>query len=270
MSQASKPIALFDSGVGGLTVFKALQQILPQEDYLYLGDTARLPYGSKSTETVIRYALQATAKLVSQDIKLLVVACNTATAAALPKLQQAYPQISVIGVIEPGAKAAIEKSPQGKIAIIGTESTVNNQAYPQAIARLKPNIQTKSLACPLFVPMAEEGWFQGDLVEAIIRHYLEPLLTPFQPDCLVLGCTHYPLLKTAIQKVVGSLTLVDSAATTALAVQDCLQHLNLFNPQTDTGQVKFFTTDDSRRFAQTGSLFLGMNIDPNNVFFIDL
>ena len=270
---ARAPIGVFDSGVGGLTVLAAMRQTMPGEDYLYLGDTARLPYGSKSRETIIRYCRQTTFRLVEQGIKLLVIACNTATAAALPALRESYPELPIIGVVEPGSRAACAASARGNIAVIATESTVNGGAYRDAILRLRPEASVVSLPCPLFVPLAEEGWFEGDIVEQIAARYLQPLFSgPQQPDCLVLGCTHYPMLKKAIGNVVGpAVRLVDSAATTAEAVRDELKGSGMEHPgQHREGRVLFFTTDDAARFARTGSLFLGRAIAAEDVQLVDL
>lgn len=271
---AQLPIGLFDSGVGGLTVLNAMRKNMPGEDYLYLGDTARLPYGTKSKNTIIRYAVQASAKLIDRQIKLLVVACNTATAAALPSLRQTFPSIPIIGVVEPGADAACHASPTGNIAIIATESTVRGGAYQEAILRRRPDARVRSIACPLLVPAAEEGWFEGPIVESIVSRYLRPLLNKDdRPDCLVLGCTHYPLLIQAIQQVTGpNIILVDSAATTAEAVQSCLDNTSMSHPQQQdrVGVTRFFTTDDVPRFARTGSLFLRAPISENEVSLIDL
>ena len=188
--QDQLPIGLFDSGVGGLTVLDAMRRLMPGEDYLFLGDTARVPYGAKSQKTIVRYSLQAAAKLIGQRIKLLVIACNTATAAALPALRETWPDMPIIGVIEPGSRAACEASPSGDIAVIATESTIRSGAYAEAILRRRPEAQVRSLACPLFVPLAEEGWFDGPIAEGVVSRYLEPLFEKSPaPDCLVLGCT---------------------------------------------------------------------------------
>ena len=266
------PIGLFDSGVGGLTVLDALRRRLPHENFLYLGDTARLPYGTKSPETISRYALQATRALVDRHVKLLVVACNTATAVALPALAAAYPGTPVIGVVEPGALAACRASSHGRIAVMATQSTTQGGAYVRAILAHRPEARITSLAASLLVPMAEEGWFEGPLVEGIIAKYLDPVFhapTP-PPDCLVLGCTHFPLLLKALRNVVGpDVTLVDSAATTAETVAAQLTHSNLTRPQPG-GAITFLTTDDATRFANTGSLFLGMTIPPADVELVNL
>ena len=272
-STAHLPIGVFDSGVGGLTVLDAMRRRMPNEEYLYLGDTARLPYGSKSRETIIRYCLQTTACLVSQGVKALVIACNTATSAALPALRLRYPHLPVVGVVEPGARAACAASPHGRIAVIATESTINGGAYRDAILRRRPEAIVQSLPCPLFVPLAEEGWFSGPLVEGIAERYLTPLFaTSPSPDCLVLGCTHYPMLAEAIRNVVGpEVLLVDSAATTAEAVQEILREVHLEHPgHNGEGRLRFFTTDDAARFARTGSLFLGRQIAEQDVQLVDL
>lgn len=271
---AQLPIGLFDSGVGGLTVLNAMRINMPGEDYLYLGDTARLPYGTKSRHTIIRYAVQASAKLIDRQIKLLVVACNTATAAALPTLRQTFPTIPIIGVVDPGAEAACHASSTGNIAVIATESTVRGGAYQDAILHRRPDARVRSIACPLLVPAAEEGWLEGPIVESIISHYLDPLLNgDDRPDCLVLGCTHYPLLEQAIRQVAGpDIVLVDSAATTAEDVQSCLDNTRMSHPQQQdrVGVTRFFTTDDVPRFARTGSLFLRAPISENEVSLVDL
>lgn len=273
----SLPIGLFDSGVGGLTVLHALRSIMPNEDYLYLGDTARLPYGTKSPQTIRHYALQSTSILVHRKIKLLVIACNTATAAALPLLQEAFPFIPIIGVIEPSAQLACRSSPKGHIAVIATESTIKGGCYKETILHYRPDICVESLACPLFVPIVEEGWFDGPIVESIITKYLAPLFnnrpTIEQPDCLILGCTHYPLLTKAIHTVVGQhVTIVDSTITTANLVQACLIQHNLLHPEPHkpNGNLYFITTDDKYRFADTGSLLLNTTIQPNDVELVDL
>jgi glutamate racemase len=298
---ARLPIGIFDSGVGGLTVLAALCKRLPEERYCYLGDTARLPYGTKSTATIVRYSLQATEKLVEQNIKLLVVACNTATAAALEQLQKAYAPLPIVGVVAPGARAAckaVNGKEQGTILVLGTESTINGQAYTQAIQAIKPKARVIGVPCSLFVPLAEEGWMSGSLAEGIAERYLSPILrtlgstggTPRnqekkadgcekdavrkKPDCVVLGCTHFPPLAPAIAAIVGKdVPMVDSAATTAEAVEDELVRRGLLHPADDeagknregrdsAGHLRFLTTDAPERFARVGSLFLGARIDP--------
>lgn len=277
------PIGIFDSGVGGLTVLSALRARLPREHYLYLGDTARLPYGTKSRETVTRYALQASAKLVDRQIKLLVVACNTATASALPALQEAFSPLPVVGVVEPGAQAACAASATGRILIMGTESTIQGGAYPEAIKAIRPEATVTGVPCSLFVSLAEEGWMDGLIAEAIAERYLAPVLgrnapAGQRPDCIVLGCTHFPLLAAAIKSVAGDITMVDSAATTALAVQKELARLGLLRPEladereaeSPLSRLHFLTTDAPQRFARVGSLFLGMELDPDALELVTL
>ena len=213
MNDAS--IGIFDSGMGGLTVMRALMARLPNERFLYLGDTARLPYGTKSADTVTRYSVQAASALVKRRIKLLVVACNTASGVALPALQEAFAPLPVIDVIAPGAEAALAASPRGPIAVIATEGTVKAGAYMRAIHARAPEVPVTQTACPLFVPLAEEGLIDGEIVELVAHRYLDPVLAQ-KPHALVLGCTHYPALKATIAKIAGpDVVLVDSAETTA-------------------------------------------------------
>ncbi len=272
MSKTNLPIGLFDSGVGGLTVLSAINKLLPNENLLYLGDNARLPYGTKSAETIIRYALQATKKLVSYNIKLLVIACNTASATALPALRKEYPDLPIIGVVEPGAIAACAATRTNKVAVIATESTTRGKAYEYAIKAIKNKAEIVSLSTPLLVPTAEEGWFSGELVEAIVSKYINNIFNKSdKPDTLVLGCTHFPLLKSAIQNVVGNdVALVDSAQTTALAVKEALTKLNLENMAGKSAQIRYLTTDDVARFVRTGSLFLQTELAEKSVELIDL
>lgn len=274
------PIAMFDSGVGGLTVFKALASRLPDEDLLYLGDTARLPYGTKGRETIIRYTMLAAHKLVDRGAKMLVVACNTATAAALPSLRQHLAPLPVMGVIEPGARAAARATQNGQIVVIGTESTIGGGAYQEAIARIRPEARVIGRACTLFVPLAEEGWLEGDVAEGIAKRYLGDIFRSKtdqenaqaeRPDTLLLGCTHFPLLKSALQNVVGShVHIVDSAATTAEAVEKELTNLGLLRGQGHSGQWKLMTTDNRERFVRTGSLFLRQQLTCADVELVDL
>lgn len=272
----SSPIGLFDSGVGGLTVLQALQNLMPNENYLYLGDTARLPYGTKSPKTVLHYAIQSASTLIERQIKLLIIACNTATAAALPLLQETFPFIPIIGVIEPSAQIACKTSLKGHVAVIATESTIQGKCYEETILRYRPEILVESKACPLFVPIVEEGWFSGPIVESIIIHYLSSLFfnrsIKDQPDCLVLGCTHYPLLSETIQKIIGNdITIVDSTVATAKLVQACIIQHNMVNPNINLiGSTIFLTTDDKVRFARIGSLFLNTSIQEDKIEVVDL
>ncbi|NJB66655.1 glutamate racemase [Desulfobaculum xiamenense] len=275
MDTTSLPIGLFDSGVGGLTVLKALRRRMPSEDLIYLGDTARLPYGTKGPDTITRYALQASARLVERGIKALVIACNTATSVALDALRAEYPDIPVIGVVEPGARAGVAASTNGSIAVVATERTIRGGAYQQAITRLRPDATVTGVPCSLFVALAEEGWTDGPLVEGIAARYLDPVFAPDPdglptPDCLVLGCTHFPVLAPAIANVVGpGVAIVDSAKTTADAVAEELDRLGVARTS-DTGGSTFLSTDDVKRFARTGSLFLGRELRPDDVELVDL
>ncbi len=270
--KADLPIGVFDSGVGGLTVLRAIKKRLPHENLLYLGDTARLPYGTKSRDTVSRYAVQASSKLLERQVKLLVVACNTATAAALDDLQTLWPDLPIIGVVEPGARAACAASQSGRIAVIGTESTVRGGAYHRAIHKINPRAEVIAQACSLFVSLAEEGWLDGSIVEAVASRYLGPLFfTEAAPDCLVLGCTHFPAFYGAIRKVLGDgIRIVDSAETTAVAVEEELRGINGLNSQTSNGRAHFMTTDDVGRFARVGGTFIGHPLDECDIELVNL
>ena len=265
----SRPIGIFDSGMGGLTVMRALMARLPNESFVYLGDTARLPYGTKSADTVTRYAVQASRALLAHDIKLLVVACNTASAVALPALQEALAPLPVIGVIEPGARAAVKAG--GPIAVIATEGTVRGGAYVRAIQQLDPAMAVVQQACPLLVPLAEEGLVNGDIARLAAERYLKPLLATMpHPRTLVLGCTHFPALKNTLAEVAGpTVTLVDSAETTAENVAETLQRSGLLN-QGEAQAPLFLATDAPDRFSRVGEIFLGTPIDPGQVQLIDL
>lgn len=273
--QAAQPIGVFDSGVGGLTVLKAIKKLLPMEDFIYLGDTARLPYGTKSPQSITRYALQSALHLVARRIKLLVVACNTASAVALEELEKAFQPTPIIGVIKPGAAASSQASASGRICVVATESTVRQGAYETEIKRIRPEAAVVSIPCPLFVALAEEGWVDGPLVEGIIERYLRPAFfaaDSFKPDCLVLGCTHFPVLAKSIRKVLGpAIVLVDSAETTAAAVERELATRGLRRDRSgDRGNVTFLATDGAERFARVGSLFLGEPLSPLAVEIVDL
>ena len=267
------PIGIFDSGMGGLTVFKAISQRLPAEDLLYLGDTARLPYGTKARDTIIRYTLLATTTLINRGIKMLVVACNTATANALPTLQAKFAPLPVIGVVEPGALAASHVTKNEHILVIATEATIKSCVYTWAIQKIRPKAQITAKACTLFVPMAEEGLMSGSLVEGMAHYYLDDILASKDnlPDTMILGCTHFPLLKTALENVVGeAMTVVDPAATVADVVKSGLETKNLLAKPTNVGRKHFMTTDNCDRFARTGSLFLGEQLHATDVELIDL
>jgi glutamate racemase len=266
------PIGVFDSGVGGLTVLRALLAELPQERFIYLGDTARLPYGTKSGATVARYAAQAAAALAQYGLKCLVVACNTASAASLPAMRERLAGVPVVGVIEPGAQAACDASLSGHIAVIGTEGTVRGRAYEEAVLRRRGDARISALATQLFVALAEEGVCRGPIALAVARHYLQALCTgaPDGPDTLVLGCTHFPMLMSAIRAVVGArMHIVDSAATTASAVRHCIETAGLMRRGASAG-VRFLATDGAERFARVGSRFLERAIAPSDVELVDL
>lgn len=264
------PIGIFDSGMGGLTVLRALMDRLPNERFVYLGDTARLPYGTKSADTVTRYAVQAAGALVKRHVKLLVVACNTASGVALGALQEAFAPLAVIDVIAPGAEAALAASPLGPIAVIATEGTVEAGAYVRAIQARAPGVEVRQQACPLFVPLAEEGLIEGEIVELVAHRYLDRLLAG-KPHALVLGCTHYPVLKSTIAKITGpDVALVDSAASTAIAVDGRLRADKLLRDATTAPAHRFLATDAPQRFARVGRIFLSREIDPGSVELVDL
>lgn len=257
---ASLPIAVFDSGMGGLTVLQALKNQLPNENFIYLGDTARLPYGTKSKHTVIQYALNASQILVERQVKLIVVACNTASSVALEALEKKYYPIPVIGVIEAGADKALSLEQKPAIAVIATESTVKWGAYSRHILQKDANRDVVEWPCSLLVALAEEGWHNGPLVEEILRKLLTPLWAQFDSDAnkaLVLGCTHFPVLKQAISTIIDDkVTLVDSASAVAERVAQVLEQQVLCNPQKNLGEQIFLATDDIERFQRVAKYFL--------------
>jgi glutamate racemase len=272
MSAGALPIGVFDSGIGGLTVLKALRERLPGEDFLYLGDTARLPYGTKTAATVERYALQAVHALVRRGVKAVVVACNTASAAALPALVASHPGLPVIGVIEPGARAAVAATSTGRIAVLATEGTVQGGAYQRQIRQLMPAAHVAAVPATLFVALAEEGWAHGEVALAAARRYLEPLFAvPGEaPDVLVLGCTHFPPLAGVIREVAGpGVRIVDSSVTTAEALAELLDRQRLASGQVQ-GVCRFLVTDGEERFARVGPVFLGRAISAAQIERINL
>lgn len=267
------PIGVFDSGIGGLTVLRALAERLPHEQFIYLGDTARLPYGTKTAGTVERYALQAVAELVRRGVKAVVIACNTASAAALPALAAAHPSLPVIGVIQPGAAAAVAATRTGRIAVLATEGTVRGAAYQREILRLMPGAVVQSIAATLFVALAEEGWTAGEVARAAARRYLASLFEDpdTAPDVLVLGCTHFPPLAGVIREMAGeAVRIVDSAVTTAAALSLLLDARALVAGGDGEGGTHFLVTDGVERFARVGPLFLGRSIAPASVERTDL
>ena len=251
-----RPIGIFDSGVGGLTVVHELQRQLPHESLLYYGDTARVPYGNKSPETVRRYSREILDFLLGRDVKMVVVACNTASAHALDELRAASP-VPVEGVIEPGARAAVKASRSHRIGVIGTAGTVKSGAYERAIRALQRDAQVRSAACPLFVPLVEEGWFRHSATTLIAREYLAPLKDE-EIDTLVLGCTHYPLLKPLLADELGKdVKLIDSAEETAAAVTRALFGAGTEAPADAAGKTHFVVSDAPDAFIRVGTTFLG-------------
>lgn len=243
----SRPIGVFDSGIGGLTVVKALRDRLPNETIVYLGDTARVPYGPKSPETVQRYALELANMLIQKNAKAVVVACNTVSSVALPLLTRKF-SLPVIGVIEPGARAALQATRNQHVGVIGTRATIRSGAYEKALLSTDNHVRVSSRACPLLVPLIEEGLLDDGVTDRVIVRYLEPLVAE-GIDTLVLGCTHYPLLSTAIARALGSeITLVDSAANCATAVQETLDRYSLRSPVKEHGELRVALTDSADNF----------------------
>jgi glutamate racemase len=254
-----RAIGIFDSGIGGLTVMRALAKLLPDERLIYLGDTGRWPYGSKSADIVRRYSLENTAFLIDKGIKLLVVACNTSTAVALEALQQQV-EIPVVGVIEPGARAAARATRNRKVGVIGTEATIRSGAYTRALRALREDLEIYTRACPLFVPLAEEGWTDNEIATRTAASYLTSLKQS-GIDTLILGCTHYPLLRAVIRATMGrGVRLIDSGVATASVVAERLRERRLLR-RGRGGQTSFFVTDAPERFVKVGVRFLGTQVD---------
>jgi glutamate racemase len=270
-----RPIGVFDSGVGGLTVLRALRQRLPGESTIYLGDTARVPYGTKSPASIVRYAAQASDHLVSRGIKALVVACNTASAVAIDQLRARFAPLPVIGVVEPGAEAAVAAGRSQRHLVLATESTVKRHAYARAIAALAPGAQVEERSCQMFVALAEEGWTEGPVAERVAAEYLNPLTdrraNGERPETVVLGCTHFPLLAGVIRATVGpEPAIVDSASTTADAVARVLAEAGALRRATQAPTAQLLATDGAERFAAVGSRFLGEPLSPDDVEIVDL
>jgi glutamate racemase len=279
--QNNLPIGIFDSGVGGLTVYRALHNRLPNEHFIYLGDTARVPYGTKSLATVERYAIENSSFLASRGIKMLVVACNTASALALPKIREKI-GLDVVGVIGPGARKAVEVTRDRihpKIGVIATEATVASGAYAEAIRRASASAEVVQSACPLFVPLAEENWIAEEETFSIARKHLKRIIE-FAPDALVLGCTHYPILRAVIQQTVGeNVKLIDSGEATAEEVEALLNEKGLANNRQVTGERRlcddldhFYVTDAAERFSGVAERFLGTkpsSLEAIEVFGVD-
>jgi glutamate racemase len=254
-----RPIGVFDSGIGGLTVAAALRRVLPGEEIVYIGDTARVPYGGKSAATVERYGREVSGLLLKEGAKLIVVACNTASALAVPRLQGQM-GVPMVGVIEPGAAAAVAATRNGRVGVIATRATVRSGAYEREIQRLDPRVQVWARECPLLVPLIEEGWMEDPVTEQVIARYLEGLLGQ-GVDTLVLGCTHYPLLRRALQSFVGEgVTLVDSAQNCALRVGQLLQESGLASVRARAGGLRVALTDASGSFLRVAEEALGLEV----------
>lgn len=253
-----KAIGMFDSGLGGLTVMQQILHALPQEKIIYFGDTARVPYGGKSGETIIRYSIENTIFLMEQNIKMLVIPCNTATAYALEKLRQVF-NIPVIGVIEPGAEKAVQVTRNGRIAVLGTKATISSGIYEKEIHKRLPRAYVESIACPLFVPLVEEMYVSHPAAKLIVKEYLAPLRNK-DVDTILLGCTHYPLLRQLIEEELGEqVTIVDSAVTCAETVSAYLGTHQMQAQRSETQpQHQYFVSDDPEKFRSLGSAFLGM------------
>ncbi len=256
---ARRPLGVFDSGLGGLTVVRALREAMPGEDIIYLGDTARVPYGTKGPQTVIKYALGCAKSLVSRRVKAIVIACNTVSAVAPDRLRVEL-DLPILGVIEPGARAAVGASKAGKIGVLATTGTIASGAYPRAVAAVSTRVETVGQAAPLLVPLAEEGWTDGDVPTLAVRRYLEPLANA-GVDVIVLGCTHYPLLRQVIEReararIGGHVTVVDSAYAAANDVREFLMARGLANEEGE-GRVKLLVTDMPKSFGEIATRFLG-------------
>ena len=259
MNGTRQPIGVFDSGIGGLTVVKALIEELPSESVVYFGDTARVPYGTKSKSTIVRFSLENVEFLLRFGVKCIVIACNTSSSWALPTLRK-YFKVPIVGVIRPGALAAVRQTRHKRIGVIGTTATINSGAYETAIQRIDPTTKVFSQSCPLFVPLVEEGWLNGTVCRQVAGTYLEPLVRQ-RIDTLILGCTHYPLLARTIQQVVGpAVTLVDSAQQTAAEVRGVLMGTDTLANGHSRPRYRFFVTDEPTHFDRLGHRFLGQVI----------
>ena len=256
----SNPIGIFDSGIGGLTVVKKVWSFLPNEDMIYFGDTARVPYGTKSNSTVIEYSTQDAKFLINRNVKIIIVACNTASSVALDNLKAKF-DMPVIGMIEPGAQMALTETKNGKIGVVGTYATINNKAYSKELKRLDPKAQVYEKACPLFVPLAEEGWTDHKATELIAEEYLHELKET-GIDTLILGCTHYPILADIIQNVMGNgVQLIDSGTAASVVVEKYLAGRNLKNPSNNIGKHEFYVSDLPTKFKEVADRFLGRDVE---------
>lgn len=259
MDSRNRPIGIFDSGIGGLTVLKEMSRILPREDIVYFGDTARVPYGTKSKETVIKFSIQDADFLMGLGVKMIVVACNTASSLSLDVLKSRY-DIPLVGVIEPGARKAASVTKNMKVGVIGTKATVASGVYEREVRRFNPEISVLSAGCPLFVPLVEEGWLSGKITADIAKVYLGPIKKA-GADVLILGCTHYPLLKSAIHKALGrNIKLVDSAKETAKEVKAIIEESGLEKRTKERPEYRFYVSDEPALFKKIGGKFLGREI----------
>lgn len=260
MQNDISPIGMFDSGIGGLTVMHELIKVLPFEDVVYFGDTARLPYGGKSKETIVRYSIESAIFLIEKKVKIVVVACNTAASQALDKLQQIF-SLPVVGVIDPGAKHAVEITKNGCIAVLGTKGTIQSEAYQKAILAKDPNATVYSIPCPLFVPLVEEDCLHHPAARLIVQEYLKPLKSK-RVDTVLLGCTHYPLLKDLIRDELGNdVQIVDSATSCAEEVKNILGEKSLKNCSRNASDYHYYVSDDPHKFKTLGKAFLKMPIN---------
>jgi glutamate racemase len=254
-----KAIGVFDSGVGGLTVVKELIRQLPGEDIVYFGDTARVPYGIKSKETVIRFSIENILFLLKQDVKLICVACNTVSSVALPVIKSHF-RVPIVGVISPGVREAVYATQNKRIGVIGTKGTIKSRTYEIEIKQLDPRIKVTATACPLFVPFAEEGFLTGNVILEVARKYLKPLKEA-RVDTVILGCTHYPLLKPVIKEVLGEgITLIDSAKQVAIEVKNILDAERLLNNKSRRGKHRFYVSDNPEWFSGLAERFLGQSV----------
>ncbi|MCL5892065.1 MAG: glutamate racemase [Deltaproteobacteria bacterium] len=277
MKYNNSPIGIFDSGLGGLTVFKEIRKILPDEDLIYFGDTARVPYGNKSKETVLRYSTEISKFLISKGVKIVVAACNTSSSLALDDLRKGE-TIPIFGVIEPGAKKAVEVSSGGNIAVIGTSATIKSRAYSRVIYeeinalkrsgeynKFKSNFKVIEKACPLLVPFVEEGFLNEEITKKVINYYLNPVVDE-KPSCLVFGCTHYPILKDLILEAIGrDIQIIDSGIETAKIVKCFLEENDMLKDEAKNGSELFFVSDDLEKFKELGEKFLGRKIENVNI-----
>ncbi len=258
-SKKNYSIGVFDSGLGGLTVVKELMRLLPHENIVYFGDTARVPYGTKSRESIIRFSIENVSFLLRNRVKMIVVACNTSSSVALSILKRSF-DLPILGVIRPGARQAVQLTKNKKIGIIATPTTINSEAYTKNIQAFDPSIKVIGNACPLFVPLAEEGWFEKKVTFDVAREYLKPIIRS-KADTVILGCTHYPLLRDVVQKVVGkNVVLVDSGTEVAFEVQELLKNLGLERTQKSAPKRHFYVSDQPQHFQKLARQFLGFDI----------